>query len=230
MRKDILLALGLLIAASPAIAGSIYKCNTQEGVVFSQSPCAPDAVKLKSGTAQKSSQPTTAQSAPAAGSIDVRLFDEVGGENVDTIIATVGHPAARYTHDGTDRWLYSNTVKIDDGRRLSPELLLENGRHFQTTWIPEDVMRRSVKAAKRLASWRQPESVRDKVFLLADTVVKGHSKSQIVGKLGQPDAKRVFNGREVWEYRKVKFSADNPSSLTVYLTFDGSIVAESVAN
>jgi len=230
MRKEILLALGLLIAAIPAFAGSIYKCNTQEGVVFSQSPCAPDAVKLQSGTEQKSSRSTTAQSAPAAGHIDVRLFDEVGAEDAETIIATVGHPAARYTHDGTDRWLYPNTVLVEDGRRLSPELLLENGKHFQTTWIPEDVMKQSVKVAKRLANWRQPESVRDKVMSLAETAVKGQSKSQVVGKFGQPDAKRVFDGREIWEYRKVRFSAESPSSLTVYLTFDGSIVAESAAN
>lgn len=230
MRKEFLLALGLLIAANPAFAGSIYKCNTQEGVVFSQSPCAPDAVKLKSGTAQTSSQSADARVAPAAGSIDVRSFDEVGGEDAETIIATVGQPAARYTHDGTDRWLYPNTVKIDDGRRLSPELLLENGKHFQTTWMPEDVMKRSVKVAKRLESWRQPESVRDKVIPLAETAVKGQSKSQVVGKLGQPDAKRIFDGREIWEYRKVKLSAESPTNLTVYLTFDGSIVAESAAN
>ena len=230
MRKDILLALGLLIAASPAVAGSIYKCNTQEGVVFSQTPCAPDAVKLQSGTAQTSSQSADAQGAPAANRIDVGLFDEVGGEDAETIVATVGHPAARYTHDGTDRWLYPNTVKIEDGRRLSPELLLENGKHFQTTWILEDVMRRSVEVAKRLADWRQPESVRDKVFSLAETAVKGQSKSQVVGKFGQPDAKRVFDGREIWEYRKVKFSTESPSRLTVFLTFDGSIVSQSVVN
>ncbi len=51
-----------------------------------------------------------------------------------------------------------------------------------------------------------------------------------MGKFGQPDAKRIFDGREIWEYRKVKFSTESPSSLTVYLTFDGSIVAESAAN
>ncbi len=65
---------------------------------------------------------------------------------------------------------------------------------------------------------------------LAETAVKGQSKSQVVGKFGQPDAKRIFDGREIWEYRKVKFSTESPSSLTVYLTFDGNIVAESAAN
>lgn len=230
MRKELFLALGLLLVAVTASAGSIYKCNTSEGVVFSQSPCAPDAVKLKSGNRKPAGSAVDAAPDAGGGSLDVRLFDEIGAETAAVIVETVGPPAARYTHDGTERWLYPNAVKVSDDGRLSPELFLENGRHFQTSWIPEDVMKRSVPVAAGLSDWVQPESTREKSFFVGDTVVMGRSKSQVVGRLGQPDAKRVFNGREIWEYRDVRYAASNPQTLTIFLTFNGDIVASSAGN
>ncbi len=71
MRTVISLAIASLLAAAPAFAGSIYKCNTQDGVVFSQTPCAPDAIKLKSGKSKRATQPTNGQETPTAGMIDV---------------------------------------------------------------------------------------------------------------------------------------------------------------
>jgi hypothetical protein len=230
MRKELFLALGLLVVASTASAGSIYKCTTSEGVVFSQSPCAPDAVKLKSGKKKSARQSVDGQEGGSAGALDIKLIDEIGAETATVIVETIGQPAARYTHDGTEHWLYPNAVKVSDDRRVSPELLLENGRHYQTSWIPEDVMKRSVQVARGLADWDQPDSTSEKSFSVGDTVVMGQSKSQVVGKLGQPDAKRVFDGREVWEYRDVQFAASNPQTLTIYLTFDGDIVASSAGN
>jgi hypothetical protein len=230
MRKELFLALGLLVAAGAASAGSIYKCTTSEGVVFSQSPCAPDAVKLKSGKKRSTRQADDGQSSASDGELDIQLFDEIGAESASTIVETIGQPAAKYTHDGTEHWLYPNAVKVSEGRRLSPELLLDNGRHFQTTWILEDVMKRSVEAARGLVDWDQPASTREKSFSVGDTVVMGKRKSEVVGKLGQPDAKRVFDGQEIWEYREVPFAANNPRTMTIYLTFNGDIVASSAGN
>ena len=224
MRKETLLALGLLVVVNAASAGSIYKCNTAQGVVFSQTPCAPDAVRLKTGKKR------AGHFANGRAPVDAALFDEIGAESAKVIIETVGRPAASYTHDGTEHWLYPNAVKESDGQRVSPELLLENGRHFQTSWIPEDVMKDSVVVAKELLDWNQPSSPREKSFFVGDTVVMGRSKSQVLGKLGEPDAKRVHKGREVWEYRDVRFSAGNPETLTIYLTFDGDIVASSAGS
>ena len=229
MRKETLLSLGLLLACTPVFAGSIYKCNTKEGVVFSQTPCAPNAIKLKTGKRKSAASAVNGQEAPA-GSIDVTLFDGIGAKSAQTIIDTVGPPAARYTHDGIEHWLYPNAVDVQDDQRVSPELLLENGTHFQTNWIPEDVMSDAVDVARDLAGWQQPAAPRPKSFTVGDTVVMGNSKSQVVGKLGEPDAKRVYNGREVWEYRDVPFAANNPQSLTIFLTFEGDIVASSAGN
>lgn len=230
MRKELFLALGLVIVANAATAGSIYKCTTSEGVVFSQSPCAPDAVKLKSGKRKSARQLVDGQNGASAGSLDVQLFDEIGAETAAVIVETIGQPAARYTNDGTEHWLYPNAVKLSDDRRISPELLLENGRHFQTTWIPEEVMKNSVQVARGLTDWDQPESTQEKSFSVGDTVVMGKSKSEVVGKLGQPDAKRVFDGQEIWEYRAVPFAANHPRTMTIYLTFNGDIVASSAGN
>lgn len=230
MWKVILLVTGFLLTTSTAFAGSIYKCNTQEGVVFSQRPCAPDAVKLKSGKSRSSRRSSNSQERPTDGMIDIRLFEEVGAKTAEVIIELVGHPTAKYTHDGTEHWLYPNAVKEDGNMRLSPELLLENGRQFQISWVPEDIMIKSVEAAKGLSNWKEPSSIREKTFSVGDTVVMGNNKSQVIGKLGEPDAKRVFNGNEIWEYKEVHFAANTPETLTIYLTFEGDIVSSSAGN
>ncbi len=230
MRTVILLAMGFLLGAAPVFAGSIYKCNTKEGVVFSQTPCAPDAIKLKSGKSKNPGQSTNGQEKPIAGTIDIRLFDKVGAGTAEEIVALVGHPAAKYFHNGDDHWLYPNAVKVDGDKRLCPELYLRDGRQYQISWIPEDIMRKSVSVAKGLSDWQEPGSIRKKTFTVGDTVIMGKSKSQVVGKLGQPDAKKVFNGREIWEYKEVQFAANNPQTLTIYLTFEGDIVASSAGN
>ncbi len=230
MRTVILFAMGLLLSATPAFAGSIYKCNTQEGVVFSQTPCAPDAIKLKSGKSKRPRQSSNGQETPTAGMIDIRLFEQVGAETAEDIVELVGHPAAKYTHNGDEHWLYPNAIKMDDNMRLCPELFLRNGRQYQISWVPEDIMIKSVSAAKKLSDWKEPSSIRKKTFSVGDTVVMGNNKSQVVSKLGQPDAKRVFNGREIWEYKEVQFAANNPETLTIYLTFEGDIVASSAGN
>lgn len=220
MRKEILLALGFLLVADAALAGSIYKCNTEEGVVFSQRPCAPDAVRISTGRKR------AGQSASGK-AVDAALFEQMGTKSAKVIIETVGRPAASYVHDSTEHWLYPNVVKESDGERVSPELLLEHGRHIQTNWLPENVMESSVEAARAFSDWVQPASTQEKTFFVGDTVVMGRSKTQVRGKLGEPDAKRVHKGREVWEYRDVRFSAGNPETLTIYLTFEGDVVASS---
>ena len=220
MRKEIYLALGLLLMADTALAGSIYKCDTEEGVVFSQRPCAPDAVRISAGR-KRAGQSTNGKA------VDAALFDQIRANSAKVIIETVGRPAASYIHDDIEHWLYPNVVKEADGQRVSPELLLENGQHTQTNWIPEEIMKNSVEAARAFADWVQPAFTQEKTFFVGDTVVMGRSKSQVLGKLGEPDAKRVHRGREVWEYREVRFSASTPETLTIYLTFDGDIVASS---
>ncbi len=230
MRTVILLAMGFMLSAAPAFAGSIYKCNTQDGVVFSQTPCAPDAIELKYGKSKRAKQSTNGQERPTAGMIDIRLFDKVGAKTAEAIVELVGHPAAKYIHNGDDHWLYPNAVKVEGERRLCPELYLRDGREYQISWIPEDIMKKSVIAAQGFSDWKEPSSIRKKTFSVGDTVVMGKTKSQVVSKLGQPDAKNVFNGREIWEYKDVQFAANNPETLTIYLTFEGDIVASSAGN
>lgn len=230
MRTVILLAMGFMLSAASAFAGSIYKCNTQDGVVFSQTPCAPDAIELKYGKSKRATQSTNGQERPIAGTIDIRLFDKVGAKTAEAIVELVGHPAAKYIHNGDDHWLYPNAVKVEGERRLCPELYLRDGREYQISWIPEDIMKKSVIAAQGFSDWKEPSSIRKKKFSVGDTVVMGKTKSQVVSKLGQPDAKNVFNGREIWEYKDVQLAANNPDTLTIYLTFEGDIVATSAGN
>lgn len=230
MRLATLYAMGLLLSSSAVMAGSIYKCTTEEGVVFSQTPCAPDAVMLKSGKSKRSKPPVEAEEPPAAESGDAEVFSTLGSETADVIIERVGEPEARYTHDGTEHWLYSNFVKTSNGVAVCPELLLENGRAFQISWIPQDVMKKSVDVGRGLAGWTQPGFISEKTFTVENTDVRGESKSDVTGKFGEPDAKKIYNGREIWEYRKVQVAQGSPDTYTIYLTFEGDTVVSSVGN
>lgn len=236
MKLAVLLATVSLAGTPAALAGSIYKCETDEGVVFSQTACAPDAIKLKSGRSP-SSQPANNgqehnndQPQPAAEGGNAEVFREIGAETADVVIARVGPPAARYIHDGTEHWLYPNYTKTDDGVAVCPELLLEDGRAFQITWHPQDVMQKSAKVARALEGWTEPTTTKQKKFTLVDTDVRGDGKSKIVSKFGQPDRKKIFNGQEIWEYEKVQFAQGNSDTLTIYLTFEGDTVVESAGN
>ena len=65
---------------------------------------------------------------------------------------------------------------------------------------------------------------------MKDTGVVGKTKADVIEKLGQPDVKKVFNGKEIWVYRKVKMAADKPETISIYLTLEDGKVTESVGN
>ena len=119
---------------------------------------------------------------------------------------------------------------VRDGQRTCPELLIEDGQMFQITWLPEAVMKKSIVAAQAIAGWERPGPVKDKAFLVSDTDIEGERKATVVRRLGQPDAKKVFNGREIWEYERVKLAAGSADTLTIFVEFEGDIVASSVGN
>jgi len=235
--KRVMFLAALSLCADPAVfAATIYKCTTDEGVVFSQTACAPGAVKLKSSRSagSKSSNNGKAinngQTQPAPEGGDAGVFEGLGAETADVIIERVGPPVARYVHGGTEHWLYPNYSEIHDGRTVCPELLLENGRLFQTNWHPQDVMKKSAKVARALEGWNEPTTIRKKSFFAVGTDVRGKNKSNIISDWGQPDGKKIFDGQEIWEYQQVPIAQGNPDMLTVYLTFEGDTVIESAGN
>lgn len=235
--KRLMFLTALCLTVTPAaFAATIYKCTTDEGVIFSQTACAPDAVKLKSSVSARSQSsnngqaPSNGQTQPAAEGGDAGVFDGLGAETADVIIDRVGPPVARYVHEGTEHWLYPNYSEVHDGRTVCPELLLENGRLFQTNWHPQDVLKKSAKVARELEGWTEPTTVRRKNFYAVGTDVRGKNKSNIVSDWGQPDGKKIFNGQEIWEYKKVQIAQGNPQMLTLYLTFEGDTVVESAGN
>lgn len=228
MDKVILLAAGCLLVCAEALGGSIYRCNTPEGVVFSQSPCAKDAVRL-----DREAPPAPEESAaqePPAELIDIGEIGALGDGSKEAIVERLGQPAAKYVIDGTEHWFYPNATDESADQPVFAEMLIEDGQMFQITWLPEDVMRRSVPSARRIAGWVQPDRISEKHFDIADTDIVGNSKGDVAGKLGQPDAKKVFDGREWWEYRKVALSPDSSQTLTIYVEFDGDRVISSVGN
>ena len=163
--------------------------------------------------------------------VAIEKFEEFGMFSTAEIIERVGSPAASYTHGDTEHWLYPNAVKQSERGRQCPELLLRDGQKFQTNWLPEDVMKKSVAVARGFGNWTQPNEVKEKRSgFLADTAVVGKRKAGVVAKLGQPDGKRVFNGKEIWEYEKVRMAPNKPDTVIIYIEFDGDVVTSSVGN
>ncbi len=229
MKKRCLAGIICLFVSAPVFPTSIYQCKTAKGVVFSQLPCAENAVRLDEKRSRSSQRPVKKWAGENQSEIDIEKFNRLPWSQ-EEVIAYVGRPAATYTHDGTDHWLYPNAVKVTDGQRLCPELLFEDGQRFQMNWIPEKIMKKSVVAARKISDWKQPYPTKQKSFFVTDSGVVGDSKSRVLQKLGKPDAKRVFNGREVWEYEKVRFSNTNNETLTIFLEFENGKVVSSAGN
>lgn len=224
LRTTTLLALALLFPGEQLPAQSIYKCKTPGGVMFSEKPCGEDAKKLSlkaSGGRTSASRHERSGALPA---VPVQKFDGLPFE-ADAVIAAIGPPAASYTHRGTEHWLYPNAVREEGGQRACPELLFEDGQRFQTNWLPEDVMHDSVRAARAIGDWQRRAPVQDKRFYAVGEDVRGAHKAAVVRRYGEPDAKKVHAGREWWEYERVPVSADNPQRLTLFVEFDGDVVA-----
>lgn len=146
------------------------------------------------------------------------------------VLKLVGEPSAKYQDGDEECWLYGDALRESGGRRTCPELLFRNGRFQQTNWLPEDVMRRSVEVARSFGDWQPPAKASRKPFTARDTAVVGLTRDEVEGKLGRADAKKVFNGNEVWVYRKVPLSADEERELTVYVTFEDGKATRSDGN
>ena len=220
----------LAFTCESAMAQSIYKCKTPSGILFSERPCGDQAVELSKKKSAGHTSATTRQSTSPQSKIDIEVVNELSTASPDETIARIGPPAASYTHRGTEHWLYPNAVRVEDGERTCPEMLFEDGRRFQIPWLPEEVMKKSVVAANRFKGWKPSGPVKQKSFTATDTGVVGESKSTVIRKFGQPDTKRVFNGRELWEYEQVRFGGGNNETLTIFLEFDGDKVASSAGN
>lgn len=221
----------VLLALLPAsvAAQSIYKCRTPDGVMFSEKPCGEDAVKLSEKRSSGTTSATRHQRSGSLPAVPIERFESLP-QQAEAIIALVGPPAASYTHRGTEHWLYPNAVGEVSGVRACPEVLLEDGERFQITWLPEEVMQRAVVAAQAIGGWERSGPVVDKPFFATGTDLRGERKAAVVRRYGQPDAKKVHAGREWWEYERVPVSRDDPRQLTVFIEFDGDVVASSAAN
>ena len=231
MDKTMILAAGVLLVAADAGA-AIYKCKTPDGVEFSQTPCAQDAVRIDREKSPKpDAAPASGAASPPADLIEIGEVGSLGRGTKAEIVERLGEPAARYTKGRTEYWLFANAVRdLDEPERVFAEILIEDGQMFQITWLPEDIMHRSIETARAFAGWKPPASGGVKRFSVADTDVVGKSKREVTTRFGEPDVKKVHAGAEWWEYHEVPLTPDSPQTLTIYLEFDGDIVTNSVGN
>lgn len=230
MRILIFSILICVIACPGVMAKSIYKCKTATGILLSDKPCGDAAEQLSKKESSGHTSATSRQSESPRSAIDIAVVDELRGASPEATIERIGPPAASYTRRGTEHWLYPNAVREENSVRNCPEMLFEDGRRYQITWLPEAIMKKSVVAANRFRGWKPSGPVKQKSFTIAATGVVGESRSAVTRKLGQPDAKRVYNGQELWEYEQVRYESGNSDTVTIYIEFEGDTVSSSVGN
>lgn len=203
---------------------TVYRCKTATGIVYSQLPCADDAER------REVKAPATAGSAGAAAA--TRAFVDIGADllaalrgSAGEVRARLGDPAASYRIDEAEYWLYEHVGRIEDGQRQLAELRVVNDRAAQVNWMAEDVMRRGVIAARSFAGWQAPAGPRTKTIYATGKDLRGNSKAGVLALYGEPDVKKIFQGTEVWEYRGVPISRENPQLLTLYVEFEAGRVS-----
>lgn len=157
-------------------------------------------------------------------------FENASSKPIDEMLRLIGPPNAHYHRSNQEYWLYGNVVKIEKrtGKKLSPEVIIRNGKGMQTNWHPTDRLKKSIAIAKTFGAWSPPKTIKEKRFFLKDTNAVGLTKAQLIKKLGQPDAKWVFSGTEVWTYEKVRQDKKHPKHLTILFHFNGDKVIYSM--
>ena len=224
---SILVGLIIISAIGEAGAAAVYRCKSKHGaVVFKQSPCELKNPADKSRAMNAPKKGPVQRSATGAMLLDGGIFDSLPDAEAE-IIKIVGNPAAHYSYKGTGHWFYPNAVKTIKGENYSPELLFKEGLNYQINWLPENMVNRSVNAAQRISGWSEPGAIQEKPFTLQATGVEGKNKSEVLRELGEPDAKQVVAGSEVWEYDLVPLSSGNPKTLSIVIEFDGDKVIRS---
>ena len=218
-----------LLLAPNAIAQTIYKCENADGVIeFTSEPCAENPEKIEIHIEAKEARPRAAHSSGPP--VDPALLGQVFGKTPEEVIELIGVPAGTYIDDHVLSWLYPNACRSTEDGEECAEILFEDDQSFQITWLPRDTMEKSVRITQGFDGWRASGRVSEKPYTIADTNVEGLGKAEVVQRLGQPDVKKVFNGAEFWEYKKVPSGEGAEDLFVVYVEFDGDTVVKSVAN
>ena len=219
MNKLAHFCVALIVIGFSTSASAIYRCDTSNGVVFSQKKCGDDAVQLT----VKGSRRAIQQGSPSV-AVSSKLLNGLDGASVQQLLDKIGQPSAKYTYKGVEHWFYANIEKDINGEDRSPEILLQNGYSFQISWLPTDEINERVTLAQKIAAW-SPSTSQRKQISVEDFDVKGLSRSEVVEKLGEPVAKTISNGQERWEYLGVPAGTATNTYVTVFVDFDGDLVA-----
>lgn len=214
MRGYLGLAVIAALAAAPLHAQTVYRCKTAQGVVYSQRPCAPDAEK-------REMQPTRRANPVAGETITMAALDGIFMVSEKDVVDRIGQPAARYRVGDDEYWLYPNACRLDGQQRVCAELLIREGASQQVNWLAEATMRKSVRVAQDIGSWKPPLSPPQRAFTIQGIDAVGRTRAMIAHKYGPPDVKRIDNGAEVWEYRGIQTSRIDTTPATLLIEFDG---------
>ena len=205
--------------------------KTDKGVTFSQHPCGKDAEKREMGPAKPADEQASAEDDEDKDFLDLgeEAWVKATGP-IDEVLTRLGAPAARYRVDTAEYWLYDQVGRTQNGQRQLIELLVNEGRGTQVNWLSEEVMKSTIEIAREIGDWSPAPGPRAQKFYATGEDIRGLSKVALSRRFGEPDAKKIFNGTEVWEYRDVPMSPYETRRMSVFVEFEGDRVRQSMAN
>ena len=209
----------IIFGASNSAMG-IYRCDTPNGVLFSQQKCGKGAVLIES----KRSVSQKPKVSPIAKSSQGGHVAGLDSASVQELLDTVGQPSAKYIYKGIEHWFYTDIEQNVNGKVRSPEILLQNGYSYQVSWLSNEEIEERASLAKKISAW-SPSNTKQRINSVEDFDVKGLSRREVLEKLGEPVAKTIADGAERWEYVGVPAGVSTNTYVTVFVDFDGDLVA-----
>ena len=126
MRILIVVAVIVALAGQEVVATTVYRCETDRGVIFSEIHCGEGAVKLSSENPEQPRFQPTDGSKIILPAPRLETFERLSSATAEQIVRQAGHPAARYTYEGVEHWLYPSVTRNGGGRVRSPKIYLES--------------------------------------------------------------------------------------------------------
>ncbi|MCK6473406.1 MAG: hypothetical protein L6R28_16805 [Planctomycetes bacterium] len=154
----------------------------------------------------------------------------LGGKTPEQVLKQAGPPEAKCFDGDGEFWFYRTVVKEDDGKQLCPAVLFRKGKVQQSNLYPKDVMEKNIEVAKAIGDWKPSGKPREKAISFQDSPPPGSTKEAALAKVGEPDAKRIFNGVEFWDYYKVPFKPGDEKTYTLFIEWEDGKVKQTVGN
>lgn len=148
------------------------------------------------------------------------IFESVAFKNEEEVLELLGEPDAAFEQGGRISWYYSKPAFNRQGKPVCPELqFMEDEARMVIMW-PPDKMKKQIALVRRLKAEGAQASKGPATFTFSDSfkyLGVGTPQATVREDLGEPDSKKIVEGREEWNYDTLIIENGASRRLTVVL-------------